>query len=72
MLHSMKTRKRKVGEVTPSSHVREAKMAEEILNQIEGKIKCVIADGAHDKKAARQAVAKREARSLIPPPKNGR
>ena len=40
-------------------------MVKEILDQIRGKIKCVVADGAYDRKVARKAVAKREARSLI-------
>lgn len=42
------------------------------MDQIPGKIKRVVADGAYDKKQAREEIFKRKAQQLIPPPKNAR
>jgi hypothetical protein len=61
-----------VAEVTSESNVGDSKMTEELLKQIPGKIKCVIADGGYDKKQSREAIRKRKARQLIPPPQNAR
>jgi len=61
-----------IGEVTTTSRVGDASKTEELLKQIKNRVKCVKADGVYDKKSAREAIAKRKAGSLIPPPKNGR
>ncbi len=61
-----------VAEMITASEVRDGKMTGPLLDQVKGKIKGVLADGAYDEKSARNEVKKRGAKALIPPPKNGR
>lgn len=61
-----------VAEITTESNVGDSKMTKPLLDQISGRIKKVIADGAYDKAAARRVIKDRKAQDLIPPPKNAR
>ncbi len=47
-------------------------MTEVLLSQVSDSVDTVLADGAYDGRASREANTKRGARGLIPPPKNGR
>jgi IS5 family transposase len=61
-----------VAECTTESTVSDSKVAKRLLDAVPGKIRSVLADGAYDKKCARDAVKKVGAKELIPPPKNAR
>lgn len=61
-----------VAEITTESNVGDSKMTGPLLDQIPGRIKTVLADGAYDRQEAREAIKKRNAEPLIPPPKNAR
>lgn len=57
-----------VAEVTTESNIGDSKVTKELLDQVPGKIRKVIADGGYDKEQARKEIRKRKARQLIPPP----
>jgi len=61
-----------VAEVTTESSVSDGSMTEELLCQVKGGIQQVLADGAYDRKDARNAIRKRGAQPLIPPPRNAK
>ena len=61
-----------VSECTTTSHVADSSVVKELLDKVPGRIKCVIADGAYDRKSVRDVLIKRKAKGLIPPPKNAR
>lgn len=47
-------------------------VVEDLLNQIDGEIEEVKADGAYDKQACRNHIKVRGAKPIIPPPRNAR
>jgi hypothetical protein len=59
-----------VAEVTTESSVSDGSMTESLLCQVKGGIQQVLADGAYNRKDARNAIRKRGAQPLIPPPRN--
>jgi hypothetical protein len=61
-----------VAEITSESSVGDSKMTEPLLNQISGRIKQVMGDGGYDKEEAREAIRRRKAKGIIPPPRNAR
>ncbi|MGE3557304.1 MAG: IS5 family transposase [Candidatus Obscuribacterales bacterium] len=61
-----------VAEMMTASEVCDGKMAGFLLNQVKGKVKGVLADGAYDERSARDQVKARGAKAHIPPPRNGR
>lgn len=61
-----------VAEITTVSSVGDSKLTGLLLDQIPISPKKVLADGAYDRKQAREAIRERKAEPLIPPPKNAR
>lgn len=61
-----------VAEITTESGVGDSKMTKPLLDQISGRIKQVMADGGYDKEEAREAIKRRKAKGVIPPPRNAR
>jgi hypothetical protein len=61
-----------LAEHTTESNTADGSMTEKLCNKVRGKIKLVLADGAYDGKKSREAIRKRNAQALIPPPKNAR
>jgi IS5 family transposase len=61
-----------VAQKTTESNVHDSKMVEELLDQIDGSVQEVLADGAYDGKNARESIRNKGAKALIPPRKNGR
>jgi hypothetical protein len=59
-----------VAEIVTESSVSDGSMTEHLLCQVKGQIQKVLADGAYDRTNARNAIRKRGALPLIPPPKN--
>jgi len=61
-----------VAHQSTTSRVHDGKMTKPLLDQVKGKIKTVLADGAYDGKNTRTLIKERGAMPLVPPPKNGR
>lgn len=61
-----------ISEVTTESHLTDGKMTQALLDQIEGEIKEVLADGAYDGKEFREAINRRGGKARIPPPIHAR
>lgn len=61
-----------VAELTTVSAVADFSVTEELLEEVHGRTKLVIADGAYDRSEAREAIRRKGAKALIPPPKNAR
>lgn len=61
-----------VAEITTESSVGDSKMTGVLLDQIPGRLKTVMADGAYDRQEARTAIKRRNAEPIIPPPRNGK
>lgn len=61
-----------VAEVTTESNVADCRMTELLLDQVPDSVDEVIADGAYDRTQSREAIQKKKAKALIPPPKNAR
>lgn len=61
-----------VAEVTTESNVADSTMTGHLLDQVPNFTKQVIADGAYDRTQSREAIRKKKAQALIPPPKNAR
>lgn len=61
-----------VAEVTTESNVADSCMTESLLDQVPNTVQTVIADGAYDRNQSREAIRKKKAKALIPPPKNAR
>lgn len=59
-----------VAEATTESNIVDGAMTETLLNQVQGRIKITMADGAYDPIPSRDAIQKRGSKALIPPPKN--
>ncbi|MGK5593747.1 MAG: IS5 family transposase, partial [Parachlamydiaceae bacterium] len=63
----------KIGaEIVTDSSIGDSKMTKPLLDQVQGKIKKVIADGGYDRSEARGEIRKKKAQALIPPPKNAK
>jgi hypothetical protein len=61
-----------LAEWTTDSAVADSAMTKALLDAVPGKVTCVIADGAYDRASSRDAIRKKKAKALIPPPKNAR
>jgi len=61
-----------VSEFTTESTMADSAMTKKLLNAVPNKTKVVIADGAYDRSSSREAIKQRQAKALIPPPKNAR
>lgn len=61
-----------VAEITSDSSVGDSKLTSSLLDQIPGSPEEVLADGAYDRAQSRKAIKDRNAKSLIPPPKNAK
>lgn len=61
-----------LAELTTESNVADSSMAGKLLDAVPGKVKEVLADGAYDRSSSREAIRKKRAKALIPPPKNAR
>lgn len=59
-----------VAEATTESNTADSTMTRPLLNQIRGRIKTTIGDGAYDRSSAREAIRERGSKALVPPPKN--
>lgn len=59
-----------VGEVTTEATIDDGKAFPDVMNQVSGRIKTVIGDGAYDDKKVREIIKQKGGRALIPPPKN--
>jgi hypothetical protein len=61
-----------VAETTTKSSMKDGKALKTLLDQVKDPLANVIADGAYDERAAREEIRKRNAKALIPPPRNAR
>ena len=61
-----------VAETTTECNISDGKMLGTLLDQTQGTTEVVMGDGAYDGKECRQAIHRKKARALIPPPKNAR
>jgi len=59
-----------VSAVMTPSNVHDGQVTENLLDQIEGKVTEVLADGAYD--GSREKIERRGAKAIIPPPRNAR
>ncbi len=61
-----------VAESLTDSNISDSSVVEDLLDQINGKIDEVKADGAYDKQKCRTSIKKRGAKPIIPPPRNAK
>lgn len=61
-----------VAQKTTDSNVHDGTMLRELLGQVSGELEKVLADGAYDGRDCQEAILERQAKALVPPPKNGR
>ncbi len=61
-----------VAESTTSSSIKDGKVIQKLLKEVQGSLDTVIADGAYDDRDAREEIKLRKASALIPPPRNAR
>lgn len=61
-----------VAVATTESNIHDGLMTKDLLDEIPGSVRVVIADGAYDGRTAREAIRQKKSRALIPPPKNAR
>ena len=56
-----------ISECTTTSHVADSSVVRELLDKVPGQVKCIIADGAYDRKSVRDVLIKKRTKGLIPP-----
>lgn len=61
-----------VAESLTESNISDSNLVDSLLNEIDGDIDEVKADGAYDKQSSRNSIKKRGAKPVIPPPRNAR
>jgi hypothetical protein len=61
-----------VAEVTTESNIADFRMVAPLLDQMPNSVKKVLGDGAYDRSQSREAIRKKKAKALIPPPRNAR
>ena len=59
-----------VAECTTESTVADSSVTKDLLDAVPGKIRCVLGDGAYDKRSGREPIKWIGAQELIPPPRN--
>lgn len=59
-----------VGKISTDASVDDGKAFPKVMDQVQGRPKAVIGDGAYDDRAIRDLIRKRGAKALIPPPKS--
>ena len=59
-----------VAESLTESNIADSSMTKNLLDQIPDSIKIVKADGAYDRSSSRNAIREKQAKALIPPPRN--
>ena len=61
-----------VSEATTTNKVGDGSMTAPLLDKVHGRVETVLADGGYDGSSSREAIRRKKAKAVIPPPKNAR
>ncbi len=59
-----------MGEISTEATVDDGKAFPKLMQQVKGRLKTIIGDGAYDDRDVRELIRKKGGKSLIPPPSN--